>query len=975
MLGPARAAQPRPSLASLDHTSWTERHGAPLNIVTMAETRDGFLWLGSGRALYRFDGVSFTEATVDGASFPGTEVYKLVADPGGGLWIGWAIGGISFLKDGKLHNYGTKEGAPSGTIWDFAFDQERGVWAAGLGGVSRFDGHAWRKIGAAEGFTGQRGSTVFVANDGTVAIFSEKGLYTRAKGAQRFSGPLGTTDTGLPPQQRQDGTLYYYNDFGIRRIAGLPRYEKTDFPWLHKKDPSQPGMMLLDRSGMLWFNTAQGLHRLNPQDAGAGMETYTSRDGLTGNGIQAFAEDHEGNIWVATAQGLDRFRKNNVTPLVSPFQLGGARLLSDTDGTVLLGSEAVEASWVRASPNGDVSSVGPNLSTTAVMRDHQQRVWRGGATAIARFDQRSGRRTDIGYPPGLMTNGELHQLGEDASGTVWASFVGAGVFRYQNNAWRQEVLLPNAGKNPAVNMVAASDGGMWFGYTDNRLSYLKGNTVTSFTAAQGMTIRKVALLKELGGHLWIGGEGGLMRRSAGAFHRVEAALPHAFDGAVDIVDTAGGYWIHSLAGLVYLSHGEAAKSIREPRHQVRLRVFNEQDGLHGFPALLDPDSLALATDGKIWISNMLNSYVIDPATIRADPTPARVHLDQVDADGVARRPGALMQLPANVGRVRIDFTSPAVTSGEQLRFRYKLEGYDAGWTPLAKQRKAEYTSLPPGRYRLMAQAVNRDDVAGPATLLTELEVPPTIVQTAWFKAACALLALALLWYAYHLRLRTRFRELMARENVRQAERDRIARELHDTLLQGVQGMLLQFQSIANAVPADAALRKNMEQALDSAEKVITEGRERVQELRVYQQVSSGFADSIGYAGASLAEHHQVPFTLEVKGAARALKPGIDYQWYRIINEAVLNAYKHARASAIEVLITYDAAGLHGCVRDDGTGFECSDAAAHDAPGHWGLVGVRERVALLCGGMRIASAPGAGTTVTFSLPAALAFDDE
>lgn len=246
------------TLAQLEHVSWTARDGAPDSPTALAQTADGWLWVGSLHGLYRFDGKRFERVQPPApAAFPDSDVAALHADAAGALWIGWRTGGVSRLHDGVVDNWRDGDGLPRGTVWGFAADGNgAGLWAAGLDGLAFFDGRAWRRIGPAEGFTAAKASSVFVAADGTVAVLSERGLFLRARGQVRFAGPVATLDARQPFQQGPGragapGPLYLLEEGGIRIVVALSDYARRDRPWIYRQRGPVTGSMLADRAGAL----------------------------------------------------------------------------------------------------------------------------------------------------------------------------------------------------------------------------------------------------------------------------------------------------------------------------------------------------------------------------------------------------------------------------------------------------------------------------------------------------------------------------------------------------------------------------------------------------------------------------------------------------------------------------------------------------------------------------------------------------
>ena len=501
-------------LSQLQHESWKAKDGVPPSIISMAQTDDGYLWLGTAAGLYRFDGVRFSAFVPREGQAAKAFVYFIKAQPNVGLWVGWRQGGISLVREGKITNFGERDGVSGGSWWGFAFDQQGDVWAAGIDGLLRFDGTKWHKNSAEQGFTARKASAVFVEKNDTVAVFSGDGLFLKPHGASTFSAPIGHTDVRQPPQQDGSGRLYFLEERGIRTIDGFSRYEKIDQPWIFKGKSEESQSMLIDRSGGVWFETSAGLHRADP-DNPANYESFNKKDGLSADLIYSFFEDREGNVWAATSGGLDRFRQvdvNKVTPTLSSFTMTQGRLLAGTGDVMTSASANTEGGWIALKPDGAVQNTEwlkkhPKGAAQATMRGRDGTIWIADREAIHHVI--SDRETEsLAYPSDMGPVHLVHEMVQDSDGVIWISVVGAGVFRYKAGHWEQEVLLPNLGKRPAMSMMADKKGRMWFGYADNVISLLERGKVTQFTRDQGLDLGRVTVLYQSGETIFAGGEKG-----------------------------------------------------------------------------------------------------------------------------------------------------------------------------------------------------------------------------------------------------------------------------------------------------------------------------------------------------------------------------------------------------------------------------------------------------------------------------------
>jgi signal transduction histidine kinase/ligand-binding sensor domain-containing protein len=977
----AWAISPDRSLQQLHHTAWLARDGAPDDLNSLTYTSDGFLWMGSSAGIIRFDGVTFERYQPLQGKFPEKDVYFTKAAPGGGLWIGWRIGGASLLRDGVVRNFTAADGLPKGSIWGFAYDRDGGVWAAGLGGLARFDGQRWQRMGPEQGYTAQKASAVFVDREGTVAAFSEQGLFLMPKGATRFQPPVGKLDTRQPPQQGPDGSIYFLEEHGIRILASLARYEQAD-AWIYRDTSGDSGDMLVDSHGALWFNHGEGLYRVTRpamarvapgQILAPGTQAFGYKDGLSGPIVYSMLEDGNGNVWVATNKGLDRFRPASVVavqPSDGAMKLSGTRMLAARDGAVWLATGENQFPWVLARPDGGLSTEKLGFRVTTVLRGRDDAVWFGTDGAVLRQDA-SGRVQKIGFPPGVDSVGHVHRLMQDADGALWTAIVRKGVFRYRDGRWDRDRRLPI---DTAFSMLADSQGRAWFGYVDNRIVMLeRGAGAVSFGAGEGLAVGRVATLHELHGHVLAGGPDGMALYRDGRFVALRSVPEDVLAGVVGIAESPdGSVWLNSAAGVLRLTADDVRAVLANSSHVLRPRVFNESDGLKGRGTTFNIDSAVVASDGKVWVSTSAGTSWIDPGRLMdyGAPPPARVL--SVSAGGKAYYDLARLALPVGSGNVQIDYTAPELSVPERTRFRYQLEGYDREWQEAGARRQAFYTGLAPGRYVFRVAAASPDGVWGEAGTGVPLDIPPAWNQTLWFKGTCAGVAALVLWLAFRLRMRQVASRLRARLEGRQAERERIARELHDTLLQGIQGLILRFEAVALRLPSSEPVRQQMDAALDRAGQMLVEGRDRVQDLRLPMVLEEGLGQALEQLGRSIMGEGGVAFRITIEGKERVLRPDIDYEVYRIGSEALANAVRHARARSVEVALAYADDGLLLSVKDDGQGIADEVLSAGARPGHWGLPGMRERAARLGGSLEFASKPGKGTAVILRIPAPAAF---
>jgi signal transduction histidine kinase len=438
-------------------------------------------------------------------------------------------------------------------------------------------------------------------------------------------------------------------------------------------------------------------------------------------------------------------------------------------------------------------------------------------------------------------------------------------------------------------------------------------------------------------------------------------------------------WVSTACGLARIARSELDTWVGDPRRTIQMTVFDNSDGVRIRADTFSAYSprVTKASDGKFWFVGPGGVTVVDPRHLPFNELPPPVHIEQIIADRKTQDASSNLRLPPLIRDLEIDYTALSLVAPEKNRFRIKLEGRDPDWKDVGNERKAFYTDLPPRNYRFRVMASNNSGVWNQAGASFDFSIAPAYYQTAWFKASCGIAFLALLWGLYRYRLHQIAHEFNVRLEERVGERTRIARELHDTLLQSFQGLMLRFQVAHDELPGSPAeARKTLEYALDEAAQAITEGRDAVQGLRSSPVETNDLARAISSLGEELAgdesNSNRVESCVEVEGTPRDIPPILRDEIYRIAGEALRNAYRHAQARRIQVAIGYGEQQFRLRVRDDGTGIDPEVLDQQGRAGHWGLAGMRERAEIIGGQLEIWSQRESGTQVELSIPASIAY---
>lgn len=973
----AAAAEPppEPGLAQWHHTAWSVREGAPAQIDALAQTPDGALWLATATGLVQFDGVRFERVDqVDGQRLLSSNIASLFAPTEGGLWVGFRFGGAAWLHEGRLRQYTPADGLPGGTVTSFAVDAQGSVWAATSRGVARRAGGRWLPAGEAEGYAGGSAHALLRDRGGTLWLVSDDGIYSRPPSGGRFERVApGVGYAWL--REAHDGSLWISD--GARGLRPLLDPQGRPVARAARADLRQSGPFLFDRSGALWVSVPGGLGRVAGFDRGApeARSLPMERTGteLSGDVALVLLEDRDGNVWTSTSGGLDRFRRNKLNRMpLPPHSLWFALAAADGQGVwagsanrplMFLGDQVAEQAGVQG-------------RMTAALRDVQGEVWFAGEGGLWRG--RGGRFDKVQVPADLAES-PVQALVRDRSGALWASVARRGLYRWKDNQWAA-VAPPQAlaGQYP-LTMALDAEGRLWQGYTDNRILLADPDAPghsRPLGAPQGLRVGSVLALHAAGPRVWVGGEFGLAVWRGGSFQQVTGVGGEVFGGLSGMVETATGeLWLNGGEGITRIPASEVAQTLAQPGRPVQFERFDHRDGLDGGAVQLRPvPSAVQAADGKLWFATNNSVVWVDPKALPRSATPPVVQVRALKVDGRSLDlPKAGLMLPVGTTGLELGYTAFSLTMPERVRFRYRLQGVDRTWQEAGPRREAFYTNLQPGRYEFRVLACNEDGVWSPQGALLQFEIEPAFYQTLWFALLCVPLAAALLGGLAWLRWRAMAARISERLQARMIERERIARELHDTLLQSVQGLILRFQSALARLPADEPARHSLEQALDSAETVLVEGRDRVADLRARHSDARHLAQALSDAAAQGVAGHGGPrFVLRQQGLPRALDPLVQDEVLQIAREALANAFAHAQAREVAAEITWHPRALGLSISDDGIGIPETVLRRGGRAGHWGLQGMRERAEGLQARLKLSCPPGGGTRLELRVPGSRAY---
>ena len=972
--GRAWAAGDAPVLTQYAHTTWRVKDGELDGAASdVTQTRDGYLWVATASGLEFYDGVKFRHWKLP------TEqpVFGILASRDGSLWVSQDrrifrlhSGVADVLTDGRGRYNGLYQDR-AGAVW---VARSRGTDASGA--LCRVGQPPFRCFGPADGQPCLYGSAVSQDASGGYWIGSDQGACQwrpdhakvattpAPEGMRSLSGvlafapePDGTMLAGFTRSGRHLG-LQRITSSGARAFMADGLNGET----LAVKS------LLRDREGTLWIGTAHGLYHVVDRRA----DHFGRADGLSGDNVNALYEDREGNVWAATTGGVDKFRRQPVTAITSREGLSAEQVsavVARRDGSIWIGFgyggglDILRKSAVShiGAPEGLPGRV------TSMLEDTSGQLWVGVDNDLTRFD---GKSFQLVRKPDGSKLGVMVGLAEGQTHDVWVLTAGRPykLYRVRRGQYLEEVRLPLNARPAAI--ASGSDGAIWIADEGSNLYvYRDGSVATIAGPAHATAGRHLAVLSGgeavltswTGARYWARGRWTLLDTSRG--------MPCNGMGAI-VLDARGLIWFRAQCGLIVIARSELSRLAEHPRAVARLRLLDGADGAQPGFATFKP-AAAASPDGRLWFATDGPLLTVGPDSLSSNTLPPPVHIERIIADHRSYRPGNDIRLPALTRDVEIDYAGLSFVAPQKVRFRYRLIGVDAAWQNVETRRAAFYMNLKPGHYGFQVIASNNDGLWSPTGDSVAFSIEPAFYQTIWFRGLAVLLLLALAALAVRLRVRTVTREIETRLSARQAERIRIARELHDTLLQGFQGLLVRFQVVADAIPEGQAAKPMMEAVLDRADEILVEGRDRVRDLRSEEDGGSPLLKSLESIAFALEREGCAPIEVRSSGSPRLLDAETQHEFVAIAREAMTNACKHAEASAISCHLTFTASRVLLVVEDDGAGIDKAVLRAGGRPGHWGLTGMRERARQIGAALSVGRAAN-GTRVELTLNMRLAY---
>jgi ligand-binding sensor domain-containing protein/signal transduction histidine kinase len=939
------------------HEVWSSREGLPQNSVkAIIQTRDGYLWLGTNNGLARFDGKTFT--VFDNESSPSinsTYINALLEDGEGALWIG-TNNGLYKMRSKKFTYYHKREGLPvpivrslslsrDGTIWI-------GTWGGGVSTVRNGQISAFRPD-----LINNLVNSVYCSEDDSVWIGTEDGLY-RVIGEKviRYrveDGFKSKRISALIEDQRGgmwigtgEGALSYFKDGKFTNYTSKDGLSSKAIASLH-----------IDRDGTLWVGTwGDGLSKFY----NGRFQSLNVEDNLIDSTILAIYEDREGSLWVgSTRDGLYHFKDAQFITYTQKDGLSGnsvTTVYESKDGTVWIGgsngtltrlkdNQFTSYSWKDGLMGDTITSIG---------EDKEGNIWISSNSGIVRF--KDGNFSI--YTDKLGLQGEkVYAIYRDREDGLW--FGANKIYRFKNeghNLYTKDGWIPTEHPNFFKEDL---EGKLWIG--SDTLNYIKDGKISKDIISIGCS----AIHIDQDNTLWVGTwDFGLYRVKDEKLTQYSTKDGLPSNGIFQVLeDNSGNLWMSSNKGIFRVSKKELNDYADGKIRAINAVHYNENDGLLSSVCYGGSYPAGYKTrDGKLWFPTNKGVAVIDPNKIRVNSVPPPVYIEQVLIDKQIIDLSRKVEIEPGKGELEFHYTGLSYLVPERVKFKYRLEGFDQDWIDAGTRRTAYYTNIPSGDYTFKVIACNNDGIWNQEGTTFNFRMKPHFYQTYWFYTGCfAMLGLSL--YSLHL---LRLRQIRMRFDAITAERSRIARDIHDTLAQDIGGILALLGAIkTNLYNSPHEADRQLDRVRHVASYIMEETRRFIWDLRPISLEDKNFINILSDIIHQTARDRSIEISFQVYGEMQPTSALVETNLLKIGQELITNAVKYSQAEQIKVELHYTKEIIRLDIRDDGCGFD--DKSIATTSGHFGLLGIKERVEQIQGSLTIDTAPGQGTSIKIEIP--------
>jgi ligand-binding sensor domain-containing protein/signal transduction histidine kinase len=924
---------------------WHTEDGLPEERVqALAQTPDHFLWIGTTGGLVRFDGAQFAVFSRENTpAIHENSIFSLCAAHDGSLWIGTEGGGLVRYRAGKFRSWSAKEGLTNGYVRAVAEDSQHDIWAGTDDGLFRVSNDAVVRVDGRDGVPLSSVHAIKEDRDGRLWVGGYHFFSLYGGKATEFALPGGLFDNVKSIAQTRDGTLWVGTVSGLERSLPSPSGRPEVFTRV-KAVHSTVRSLRESLDGVLWIGSiGEGMTRYRDGE----FTTFTSPETLPSSTVLSFFEDSERNIWVGTQAGLLRLGRTAVSTLRLPDAADSdfGTIYEDRDGALwMAGTHTYRFSDGKAL----LYHFPPPLSGVRVrnvFRDRSGVLWIG--------TEGHGVFRMVGGGVEAVANVQRYTraFAEDRDGSIWIGSDG------DYCRWRPEGTTYYELHESVRALLVDRDGDLWVG-KDRGLSRLHDGSLVQDGITERLRGEKVwAIHEDPEGGLWFGTRGGgLFRWKLGKLAQYTTARGLASNSIYRILeDRQGNLWMSGPNGISTVSRHDLELAAQDPAYRPAVKLYGTSEGLetaqmHGG---VQPAGCITAR-GEIWFPGGKSPVRIDAAAGgAASPPDALIYRVVADGRDVATT-GSVPLAPGN-GKLEIQYGAIRLRSQERVRFRYRLEGFDPDWTETPGHGVASYTNIPPGRYHFRVLAFDMSSPRDASEASLEVTWQAHFYRRGWFFILCAIVIAAAVWGVHRQRMRQahdRFAGVLE-------ERSRLAREMHDTVIQGCTSASVLLEASLSLRNSTPEMRQELlEHARNLVRETIEESRRAVWNLREKPPAPGGMGAHLSELARQIADQSGIPITCESSGAPVTVDQEREHHLLLVIREALHNAVRHGHPKSIRVELRRDRSTLRIVIDDDGCGFEGKSPG--ERAGHYGMVGMRERMEYLDGKLEVESSPGHGT---------------
>jgi signal transduction histidine kinase len=728
--------------------------------------------------------------------------------------------------------------------------------------------------------------------------------------------------------------------------------------------------------GSLWLSEAgRGLLRLpqvtmidDPTSLSEPHDRYTISDGLTSVEEWALSSDADGNIWAGGVSGLDRFEPAALVPAIGGAHSGYWYLCANQQGDIW-GAE--EEGPVFSFAHGRLNRVAGRDGIEGLFCGLDRKLWvvdRWGAGYI-----QNGRIHQLPGIPGQPRHRDSYHFAslaeikkDELVAAPWGPFADR-LWNFRRGRWEAFLTARAATR---INVLKAVGAQLYLGYRDGKIEVFQADTRQKLSAADPGVGEMVGFAKTSQGVFALGFDG-IAAERGDTFERLSFLHTDSAVRVSGLVESRNGdFWLNGARGIVHIPRREIVAALASPSHRISSDEVHEGNFVGPAYCPVGRESASIDPSGKLWFATLNGVVSIDPGRLRLPQHPPQLSIRSITADGRPVDHGS--KFPPDIQTLAVRYFGLDLTDPKRVIYRYRLNGLDDSWQDVGSRTEALYTHLRPGQYSFQVMASNGNDVWTTPVSSVTFTILPRFYERRWFQVLAVLASVLLVWFGLSLRVRHVSRDIKIRAEERANERIQIARDLHDTLLQGVQGLLLSFHVAAQKVPPDHESKRALEKALTTADQIILEGRNRVSRLRSDDLTDAELTSLIEGVAANLNDAGGVEFAVERTGGKDSLRRDVADEVFNIAREALTNAFRHSEASRVVVELDYDKRKFRMSCHDNGRGFDVGALQANGKNGHWGLLGMEERAAKIGGEFSCKSATGKGTEVSVHLPARRAY---